>query len=1472
MARRSKKAVKKGRKKAPSPRVDPQPTPSPNPRPGPRPGPLPNPRPGPGPGPDPSRDPLVPDQPADRPGLRPGLRPRLPDLRPLKPGERPAGEAWPEFDRLEQNLPLLLLPAQLETIFDEQDGRPALKIRIYPDAVSVETLTKGLLPHERDMAEAYWNAPKSKRSAAKQRMLEQLGPQRAAWAAEALRPDATEKAFRATVDEPAEPALLPKRWIVRGYQDGEAVFTQEGASIPKGLTMSPNPDAPEWPDAPKGLPVDANMAWMVDYGRAEDQGMAITVFLDDLPRVQERGLDYLLATGVNELDAKKAAEKVDRLFDAHHFTNGLELLPQGAPTNNTDGADSAWSAGASDVTLFERIIEGPDRNRQSADDGMRLAAALGLGKTSTLARAAGAGRQEETAAQAMNQALWPSVWGEYLRNLLANRSGRALPQKAVGFARGWFRNHVRGGAPLPTLRVGEQPYGVLPVRAAVERDQLETDQDALEDLLRAVRELWLAAVPGIARMDPNLADTGGQDANSPETRLAELFMLQPHAVRFVVRKLTDRRDQGPLLGSITSLVGGFTFLLDVLSSVTLYNGFGNIYRQIESTLETIDEQIAGFEFLRDFAPDYFSGVGDRKTRDNAILLIDIILDVLRDHKNRQAPLDEIVGMKTSGMLHEDIDDPNIFYSLFAKDDDARVFERSLVEAPEPQDAERAESYLENIAQRTLGKAPGGGPPPAEPEFPQGAPLLYQLLNPFASELPAGERPGFVKALRTLKRFPAPELEMRLRETLGLGAYRLDAWFTSLARKRLSDLRDKQPEGLAVGAFGWVVDLRPSPSERASQGFVHAPSLSQAATAAVLRSGWSAHGTSEADSPLAVNLESSRVRTARWLMDGVRQGQTPGDLLGARFERRLHDAQLDRHIQPLRKRVLQSQDIQREPAGPVDGIDLRNLFAEGKLRNLAPQGSALEGILKELDQWIDSAVDAGTAESVHQLVAGNIPRAAAMLRSLNTGDTRPPELQGLETPRRGPVIENRIAALLDSRESSWPSSPRSRVAPELEAWCADFLGDPARIGCLVRIEAPETAPVTKAITMADLRISALDAVFEVEGGSAAAWQARAEAYVRATQAPADAKVQAVLHDSAGSAVSWEESAQVAAALQALLGKARPLEPADVAAPGEQPEATVDVAELKGRAEALVDELTTWAKRLDQAVRTRSTTDAELLLLSQPASLFGSALAGLAAAVPEASPIRKAAQELLRAGRQLVTEVSRQLRAADKADDPVAACRAAIAEVFGKAMPLPCRFTLDAAAPFPSAMGREKELLPHPGAAELWLRQTSRVRPMAQSLREARDLSTLLGVAGQDELCVAQLPTKPGEKWAAISRPERGTGGRVSFLLTGDAPAGASLTGLFVDGWTERIPDPDQITGVAFHHDSPSQKPPQTLLLATTPEGQSWSLDLVCATLMQTLELAQLRCVTPAHLSDWGHHLPAIHSPHTVDAEAVEEDQD
>ena len=69
---------------------------------------------------------------------------------------------------------------------------------------------------------------------------------------------------------------------------------------------------------------------------------------------------------------------------------------------------------------------------------------------------------------------------------------------------------------------------------------------------------------------------------------------------------------------------------------------------------------------------------------------------------------------------------------------------------------------------------------------------------------------FRESLRHLKTVSATRLERTFAGTLDLCSHRLDAWVTSVATRRLADMRRATPTGLLLGGYGWVVNLKPAP--------------------------------------------------------------------------------------------------------------------------------------------------------------------------------------------------------------------------------------------------------------------------------------------------------------------------------------------------------------------------------------------------------------------------------------------------------------------------------------------------------------------------------------------------------------------------------------------------------------------------------------------------------------------------------------
>ena len=417
--------------------------------------------------------------------------------------------------------------------------------------------------------------------------------------------------------------------------------------------------------------------------------------------------------------------------------------------------------------------------------------------------------------------------------------------------------------------------------------------------------------------------------------------------------------------------------------------------------------------------------------------------------------------------------------------------------------------------------------------------------------------------------------MLFAEALDIASHRLDAWITGVVDRRLRAIRSARPAGLTIGAYGWVEEIEPAGDAAPDGGFVHAPSIAHAATAGVLRSGYLSHNAdASGDGAFAIDLTSARVRTALHLVDGIRQGQPLGALLGYRIERGLHEAQLDRFIlslravAPLTQGQLSDRGETLAPealesiaaANVVDGIGLIEKFQSKvpgwsansiRAKLIAPpadnpylsgtwdpptstEWAEIRRIIEEAAAALDAVSDLLLAESVHMLVSGNPARAAAALDAASGGDAPPPEPQFVSTPSEGALFTHRLLAIAGDG-AGWNSTrPRSAAEPRLEAWAAARLGNPAFI-------AVANWRNGTLVTAAQTGLCALDLVYEAENRQAFEHRLRAGLPVGAT-----------LHDAPRP--GWPPGMRAigdvfecAASLRALLVKARPATPHDLVLP-------------------------------------------------------------------------------------------------------------------------------------------------------------------------------------------------------------------------------------------------------------------------------------------------------------------------------------
>ena len=289
------------------------------------------------------------------------------------------------------------------------------------------------------------------------------------------------------------------------------------------------------------------------------------------------------------------------LLDAHRYTRGLDLLPPGTATNVTEAALDG--AGALDVgALFDaefsredlEKIPPPPRGGREAPAGGReappgpvppgtpappkgptttvrgplltvppadaVALALGIAGETAADLAAAAADPEPALARAANQALWPATWGSWLTDPMSIDGAPMIDHDLIGELREWFVGNVRADGPLPTLRVGRQPYGLLPVTASERHDGgglFEHLENFLLDLL-----VYWSNFDGVPVLDPDSTDVPPDDpVEEQASEVGEIYGATPHLRELRLRTVDDTQRE---LSDLYDLRLGFAGLLCAL--------------------------------------------------------------------------------------------------------------------------------------------------------------------------------------------------------------------------------------------------------------------------------------------------------------------------------------------------------------------------------------------------------------------------------------------------------------------------------------------------------------------------------------------------------------------------------------------------------------------------------------------------------------------------------------------------------------------------------------------------------------------------------------------------------------------------------------------------------------------------------------------------------------------------------------------
>ncbi|GEK21510.1 hypothetical protein [Cellulomonas xylanilytica] len=1325
--------------------------------------------------------------------------------------------------------PLVLLPVRLETRYRDAE----LLVRVYPDQLHVDAHDPRLSAQEIAAGEDFWRVQwrtgtdRDRAQRAYTALADRYGPGRAAWVVRATTPTnpqarpegsvaddaplSTEPTFPVpeTTDLRSTPVarLLPTRWTATAYAQGAVVAVVTGSPIIGDLAVGPDLSAPlvHAEDDDEVAAVDRAMSWLVDFDTAEQVGMAL--------RLPVPGpVDLLLVAGVREGGPDGS---VARLLDAQRYSEGLAFLEPETLTNNTEDVASGWSSAA--PGSWPASSAPPEPGTAAA----LARSALGLAGPADLAALPAGASADDPLAEAMSTTLWPATWGYWLPQL----AGVALAD--ADWVRDHARRFVRPAGPLPTLRVGRQPYGLLPV-TSLGRFAGDEREDRLRRVLAGLVDgAWrpaLGRAPRVGRGDvaADLVDVLRLGARSDRVRLRRAFgaRFAEHVQLLLGRRLGE--------AGFWDVAGNRSLPLAAAAGVGLRPAALTVH---EPDSRPVTVPLVGHPaLLRDLLTadvDQLAAGGD------------------------DAPPSLLAALVRHGLLREN----------------ATAAARLLgPEAPDVTDEE-----LDGFGEPTAGWRAQ-----RDATLPDGATVRERLA--------AGTDPhvaAFRAAVEVLAAADPAALERHLLGTLDAATYRIDAWTTSLASRRLAELRAVQAQGALVGGYGWSEQLSPTaagvltetpPGEPGpllagvdDPGFLHAPSIHQAQVAALLRNAHLAHGGGT-DTPFAISLTSERVRLARSVLDGVRAGRTVNVVLGYLVERDLHDRGLDKAIDNAREvSPLPGEEHLPPAARRLDGLSLHALWAASEDHAIdhlvggdpsEADRAAAQGVLRRLGSAVDAAADLLQAEQVHQLALGDLDRAVSTVTDFDRGLVPPPDLDVVQTPRTGVAVTHRVGIVLDPAASAAPGwtgparSPRAAAEPGLDAWLGRVLGPATGRTVSVRDAAGD---VVLPVPLPDLDLSASDLVRLAGAGE----HGLAELAARAAVASGDDVLRPVVVLDG----PLLDLLEVGRSLAALLGPATPMDGGTLQPPHADTEPGVDGAELDARVAAARAAVQGAVELLDAA-------------LSDPARLqdavVGSWSLGVGdAAVPVETTPSGWAAAAARAREQLRGRLAEAGAAgADPSGPSWTAALRRLRVLLGPGFVALPRFVPSTAADVVASRDHPALLGGDQLAVEVWLTRMERVRePLGRlgiALREAEVLGGPAFAPG-----AAQVPFRSGDVWNALPADHH-VDGAVSLALVGAelvAPD-REVAGLLVDEWTEVVPSASETTGVAFRYDPPDLMAPQAILLAVPPVvGEPWTLGTLNQVLVETLEQVHLRAVPPSTLGAVRQYLPATVLAFNADRDAV-----
>ena len=1077
-----------------------------------------------------------------------------------------------------------------------------------------------------------------------------------------LPPDTNFQTQQRPWGRPALTRILPERLVLLGYNGGVKTLDVLGGTIPPDLIIGPDPDADEADQIhieDGELVVPEPLRWLVDFEAALANGMAFRVNLT--PEQARLGFDQLFVVGINiSSDLESSQKKLESLLTHHQSSRkGLTIVRQGTPTNNTEQDPSGYTWVENPDTSYDHYF-GNETTDDASDwhlkrDGRWLANFLGV-DPAILKDSVNYFAQDQAQARAMNLALWPATLGYFMDRMMAP----VFTDNTIDQTRNFFTRFVSGRGPIPAIRVGSQPYGILPATAFSRMNWLKRRgfDNTGTSVAAASGFNFLARLYAVLlRIDEQWTTLSQQAAfvgkpGDPHQVLLDVVGLHPTSAEFYNRYAQSPDqilNQFRYFGLAPGFLAALIQFVYTQSGINLLASFGYTTAKPEEVPEILHkfflsnaDRLAGptvdDKVLSETEPirAYFAN-GDNYL-DWLIAAAKTSHDMLRRQEgflNNRTPTALLYLLLQHALDLSFVDTSLILHvtaGLMTADvaKTARMDPRFIHVQEPARDVGSPWQYLYK----------------AEPAITQNASLSIGDYIPTVLTVQRPYLQTQIEALQLLADAPTAQLDRAFVEHIDCCSYRFDSWLLGLVHAQLALMRNFSTgaeetirNGSHLGVFGWVEDLRPEnknlqpvdlPSDLAAifqktdepilerdptnGGHILAPSLNHAVTAAVLRNGYISNASPSNPDAFSINLTSERVRRALGIIEGIRNGQTLGALLGYQLERDLHDQEslfLDDIIFDLRAAfplvANKTGDTKPEDDAAIQSLEARNVvdglslidqvrksgartypFALTTLPAITDitRRTAVNDAVDRMFDTNDAVADVAMAESVHQVVQGNYDRAAGTFDAYSKGNF-PPLPDVVQTPRSGVTLTHRVGIQFEGGldpTAAANTTPRAKGEPAINRWLADMLPDPGDIVCQVEFFDRVTASSTdEQISAANLNLLPIDLLYLVTLDRAQAMAALDDIIlhhiVNNFTPRIDSEIKIQYTTPIANKVTFFELAPLIRSLRACLLKSRPLRSSDLRLQGEAQKAdedfgAINIAKIDAVKAELQTELGTW----------------------------------------------------------------------------------------------------------------------------------------------------------------------------------------------------------------------------------------------------------------------------------------------------------